>query len=83
MAQMQGEYQSSKFNTVVNLLLLLFNQFLQDMIHLYGIIGLAPWVIALVYTGIFIGPATLTPVPEGYVPEEYEYHRVRSCLVYA
>ncbi|CAH0382293.1 unnamed protein product [Bemisia tabaci] len=47
----------------------------KDTTHFYIMIGLIPWVCVITYLNLFIGPAQLAPIPEGYVPKEHEYHR--------
>jgi len=47
----------------------------KDFMHFYLMIGMFPVVALATYVNIFIGPATLTPIPEGYTPKEYEYQR--------
>lgn len=38
-------------------------------------VGLIPVTAIILYANIFIGPATLTEIPEDYVPKHWEYHR--------
>ncbi|XP_015513916.1 NADH dehydrogenase [ubiquinone] 1 beta subcomplex subunit 5, mitochondrial [Neodiprion pinetum] len=47
----------------------------KDLFHFYMMLGLIP--VAIIVTGsyIFIGPATLQEIPEGYVPKHWEYYR--------
>jgi NADH dehydrogenase (ubiquinone) 1 beta subcomplex subunit 5 len=54
----------------------------KDMVHEYLMIGLIPISLLIMYCNIFIGPATLEPTPEDYVPNHWEYYRVRiiGCL---
>ncbi|GBP90558.1 NADH dehydrogenase 1 beta subcomplex subunit 5, mitochondrial [Eumeta japonica] len=47
----------------------------KDMLHLYTMIGLIPVGAIIFYTNVFIGPATLTPIPDCYEPKHWEYHR--------
>jgi len=47
----------------------------KDMCHFYVFIGLVPCVATATYCNIFIGPATLKPIPEGYDPKDEEYQR--------
>ncbi|CAB3230774.1 unnamed protein product [Arctia plantaginis] len=47
----------------------------KDMFHLYAMVGLIPVGAIIFYTNVFIGPATLTPIPDGYEPHHWEYHR--------
>ncbi|XP_050521889.1 NADH dehydrogenase [ubiquinone] 1 beta subcomplex subunit 5, mitochondrial [Daktulosphaira vitifoliae] len=47
----------------------------KDLIHFYVLVGVIPLTIVIAYTNIFIGPAQLAPIPEGYRPKHWEYHR--------
>ncbi|XP_047992752.1 NADH dehydrogenase [ubiquinone] 1 beta subcomplex subunit 5, mitochondrial [Leguminivora glycinivorella] len=47
----------------------------KDMFHYYTLIGLIPVGLIIFYTNVFIGPAQLEPIPEGYNPKHWEYHR--------
>ncbi|KAE8752329.1 hypothetical protein FOCC_FOCC001122 [Frankliniella occidentalis] len=51
-----------------------WNKF-KDMVHMYVLIGMIPLGLISTYCNVFIGPAQLAPIPEGYTPKEYEYHR--------
>lgn len=53
-----------------------WNKF-KDFVHLYLAIGLIPVGLIVAYTNIFIGPATLSETPEGYVPKHWEYYKVQ------
>lgn len=48
----------------------------KDMFHFYILLGLIPACAVAFLTNVFIGPATLSEIPPGYVPKQYEYHRV-------
>lgn len=48
----------------------------KDQIHYFIMVGLIPITAVILYTNIFIGPATLSEIPENYVPKHWEYHRV-------
>lgn len=48
----------------------------KDSLHYAVAIGVIPISVLLAYVNIFIGPATLTKVPEGYEPKHWEYHSV-------
>ena len=39
-------------------------------------LGAIPSAALILYCNIFIGPAKLVEIPEGYTPEAYEYHSV-------
>ncbi|XP_012261503.2 NADH dehydrogenase [ubiquinone] 1 beta subcomplex subunit 5, mitochondrial [Athalia rosae] len=47
----------------------------KDLVHFYFMLGIIP--VTLIITGayIFVGPATLQEIPEGYVPKHWEYYR--------
>ncbi|CAH2043982.1 unnamed protein product, partial [Iphiclides podalirius] len=47
----------------------------KDMFHYYIMVGLIPVSAIIFYTNVFIGPAQLEPIPEGYIPKHWEYHR--------
>ncbi|KAK0078165.1 hypothetical protein PV325_002919 [Microctonus aethiopoides] len=47
----------------------------KDLFHLYTIVAGVPIGIVILLTNIFVGPATLTPIPEGYEPKHWEYHK--------
>ncbi|XP_055531542.1 NADH dehydrogenase [ubiquinone] 1 beta subcomplex subunit 5, mitochondrial [Wyeomyia smithii] len=46
----------------------------KDMFHYYIMVGLIPVLAVVFYANVFIGPAQLTEIPEGYVPKHWEYH---------
>lgn len=48
----------------------------KDSLHFFVMIGVIPISALLLYVNIFIGPARLQPIPEGYTPKHYEYYRV-------
>jgi len=45
----------------------------KDYFHFYFLLGAIPVGIAITCINVFIGPATLEEIPEGYVPKEWEY----------
>ncbi|XP_024944408.1 NADH dehydrogenase [ubiquinone] 1 beta subcomplex subunit 5, mitochondrial isoform X2 [Cephus cinctus] len=47
----------------------------KDLFHFYFLIGAIPLSLLVLYVNIFIGPATLQEIPEGYEPSYYEYER--------
>ncbi|XP_044008353.1 NADH dehydrogenase [ubiquinone] 1 beta subcomplex subunit 5, mitochondrial [Aphidius gifuensis] len=47
----------------------------KDLVHLYFFVGAIPLGILIMWSNIFIGHAQLSPIPEGYVPKEWEYCR--------
>uniref|UniRef100_U5ERB1 NADH dehydrogenase [ubiquinone] 1 beta subcomplex subunit 5, mitochondrial n=1 Tax=Corethrella appendiculata TaxID=1370023 RepID=U5ERB1_9DIPT len=47
----------------------------KDMFHFYVLLGAIPCLAVVFYANVFIGPAQLTEIPEGYVPKHWEYHR--------
>ncbi|CAG0914884.1 unnamed protein product [Notodromas monacha] len=46
----------------------------KDLMHFYLFVGLIPVTIAITALNVFVGPATLSEIPEDYEPEEYEYY---------
>ena len=50
----------------------------KDYFHLYFLLGAIPMGIVITLINVFIGPATLEEIPEGYVPKEWEYHQVKD-----
>ncbi|XP_069831246.1 NADH dehydrogenase [ubiquinone] 1 beta subcomplex subunit 5, mitochondrial [Dendropsophus ebraccatus] len=46
-----------------------------NLLKFYTLLTAVPAGIAIVLINIFIGPAELVEIPEGYVPEPYEYQR--------
>lgn len=52
-----------------------FHKF-KDSLHFFVMLGVIPVTALVFYVNVFIGPATLTPIPAGYEPKHWEYHRV-------
>lgn len=53
----------------------------KDMFNFYVLLGAIPCALFTIYMNLFVGPATLTPIPEGYTPKYWEYNRVGpTCL---
>lgn len=50
---------------------------MKDYFHFYFLLGAIPVGIGITLANVFIGPATLEEIPEGYIPKEWEYHQVR------
>ncbi|XP_043264751.1 NADH dehydrogenase [ubiquinone] 1 beta subcomplex subunit 5, mitochondrial [Colletes gigas] len=48
---------------------------LKDWLHFYFFLGAIPALSIMFYANVFIGPATLEPIPEGYDPKPWEYFR--------
>ncbi|KAI8795817.1 NADH dehydrogenase [ubiquinone] 1 beta subcomplex subunit 5 mitochondrial [Biomphalaria glabrata] len=48
---------------------------MKDDLHFYLMLGLLPMAALITYVNIFVGPAELSDIPEGYEPKEWEYHR--------
>ncbi|BFZ23667.1 hypothetical protein BsWGS_26706 [Bradybaena similaris] len=47
----------------------------KDDFHFYLLLGLVPMFSLITYVNLFIGPAELSDIPEGYEPKEYEYYQ--------
>ncbi|XP_055376881.1 NADH dehydrogenase [ubiquinone] 1 beta subcomplex subunit 5, mitochondrial [Condylostylus longicornis] len=47
----------------------------KDLLHYFVMLGVIPITAIVMYTNIFIGPAELREIPEGYVPKHWEYHK--------
>ncbi|XP_034951766.1 NADH dehydrogenase [ubiquinone] 1 beta subcomplex subunit 5, mitochondrial [Chelonus insularis] len=47
----------------------------KDYFHMYVCLTGIPIAISIFLINIFIGPAQLAPIPEGYVPKHWEYER--------
>lgn len=52
-----------------------WNKF-KDLLHFYIAIGVIPLGLIVLFTNIFVGPATLSEIPEGYEPKYWEYYKV-------
>jgi len=48
-------------------------QIFKDQLHFYIFLGVIPLSAVVFYANVFIGPATLCEIPEGYVPKQWEY----------
>lgn len=48
----------------------------KNWLHFYIFLGIIPISIIVFCANVFIGPATLEPIPEGYIPKQWEYVRV-------
>ncbi|XP_043215412.1 NADH dehydrogenase [ubiquinone] 1 beta subcomplex subunit 5, mitochondrial-like [Amphibalanus amphitrite] len=51
-----------------------WNKF-KDMLHLYFVGAAIPLLAGIGITNMMVGPATLSEIPEGYVPREDEYYK--------
>ncbi|CAH1774267.1 unnamed protein product [Owenia fusiformis] len=47
----------------------------KDQLHYYIMLGAIPLGLLITYVNIFIGPAQLRDIPEGYEPKHWEYHK--------
>lgn len=52
----------------------------KDNLHFYTLVGAIPLGLLVFLVNIFVGPAKLTPIPEGYEPKHWEYHKVCVLL---
>lgn len=50
----------------------------KDLLHFYVLLGAIPIAVLIFGVNVFIGPATLTPIPEDYTPKHWEYHKVSA-----
>ncbi|GBN36667.1 NADH dehydrogenase [ubiquinone] 1 beta subcomplex subunit 5, mitochondrial [Araneus ventricosus] len=50
----------------------------KDDLHFYITLGVVPIVLLILYVNIFIGPATLSEIPEDYEPKHWEYYKVMN-----
>lgn len=48
----------------------------KDLIHYYVLVGVIPLTLLVTYINVFVGPAKLAPIPEGYRPKHWEYYQV-------
>lgn len=55
---------------------------MKDWFHFYFLLGAIPVGTTITLVNVFIGPATLQEIPEGYVPKEWEYlqHPIKRFL---
>jgi len=47
----------------------------KDLIHYYVLVGVIPLTLLVTYINVFVGPAKLAPIPEGYRPKHWEYYQ--------
>lgn len=48
----------------------------KDLVHFYVLVGVIPLTLLITTVNIFVGPAKLAPIPEGYRPKHWEYYQV-------
>lgn len=48
----------------------------KDKLHFFVLLGVIPLTLITSYVNIFIGPAELTEIPDGYTPQRHEYFKV-------
>lgn len=48
----------------------------KDVFHFYFMLGAITVAVYQFCINVFIGPAQLQHIPEGYVPKHWEYYRV-------
>ena len=55
----------------------------RELLFFYFTICATPFLALSAYTNMFIGPAKLKPIPEGYEPkpEEYEHHPITRYVL--
>jgi len=46
----------------------------KDLSHFYIMLGAIPLGLIVFFVNIFVGPAELAEIPEGYHPQNYEYY---------
>ncbi|KAL1489310.1 hypothetical protein ABEB36_014233 [Hypothenemus hampei] len=47
----------------------------KDLVHYYVMLGAIPCGLFTFYMNVFEGPATLSEIPEGYIPKYWEYYK--------
>lgn len=57
-----------------------WNKF-KDLLHFYVMLGVLPITGIVLYSNIFVGPAQLHEIPEGYEPKYWEYHKVSQRML--
>ena len=50
----------------------------KDYMNFYFCVGLIPIALLVTYINVFVGPAELKEIPEGYQPQDYEYEKVSN-----
>uniref|UniRef100_A0A4Y7NL48 NADH dehydrogenase [ubiquinone] 1 beta subcomplex subunit 5, mitochondrial n=1 Tax=Moina brachiata TaxID=675436 RepID=A0A4Y7NL48_9CRUS len=66
-------YMSGHHNMAIKPSRWSWNRF-KDLVHFYFFLGAIPATAVILYVNLFIGPARLAEIPEGYTPEAHEYH---------
>lgn len=58
-----------------------WNKF-KNYMHYYIMLGVIPCSLVVLFSNVFIGPATLSEIPPDYVPKHWEYIRVKLPFVH-
>lgn len=57
-----------------------WNRF-KDMLNFYFMLGIIPAGLLILSANLFVGPAKLAEIPEGYTPQHWEYYSVIKFLL--
>lgn len=50
----------------------------KDLMNFYFLVGAIPCTLLVTWANVFIGPGTLSEIPEDYVPKHWEYYKVEQ-----